>query len=663
MMPTNKHAASSPSLDLGRLKEVGVGAPWQAPLLLPTRWDALTLATDLSPAAVANLDGPVCVSVRVAGPITVSQDRPPRATFPFETPEGLAGKATVWGRPDPEYLRLREGQSVTLLAKADYWRDLLQLSVKEQIDPGWLGRARPVYPGKPGRISAATVRTRILGLLESTIPLAAQALRDRLALAGREIALLRHAWPATTDLAPPDLETLLWWAHLPQTEAEGRCAAQALSRLAGADALIQAQELTSRPEARPVSTCAAARAARESGLPFSLTHEQSQAIDEILADLGRPVAMARLLTGDVGTGKTAVYGVAVMTAVDAGARAAILMPNVALARQVHDEFRSWWPDCNAVLVTGGRASGNLLESAPLVIGTTALLNRQIGARDLLVVDEQQKFSHAQRARLSEGHRLEVSATCIPRTQALASMGLSDVSTLTCGHVVKTIDTRLWDVTQRRALFEACRATVTAGSQLAIVYPLRGDKGTEDTETVRSAIQAYQHWEHLFPGRVRAVHGGMSDAEKQACLADMREDRADVLITTTLIEVGLTLPRLRRMLVVDAKRYGLTTLHQLRGRLARTGGSGWFDLYLPDEDLPAATIERLACLTKTQDGFELAEMDLSLRGMGTLDGGQQAGSGQGFLVGGKIDYADIAAMLPLVLGTKDAPMSARVSGGE
>lgn len=639
-MTRTSSAATLQPLDLGRLSEVGIKAPWQVPLLLPTRWDTLSLATDLSPGAVAALDGPVCVTVTVTGHAQANQDRPPKTIFPFETQDGCPGRATIWGRPTSEFLSLRKGQQVTVWAKADYWRDQLQIAIKEQINPGWIGRLRPTYPGKPGRIAAPTVRSRILGLLDVTIPLAACVLRDRLKTAGREIALLRRAWPATTDLSPPDIETLLWWAHLPRTVEEGESAATALRRLASVDALIQSQlQSAHRPAAKPIT---ASPMVRESMIPFALTDEQRRAVTDILGDLARPVAMNRLLTGDVGTGKTAVYGLAAMAAVDAGARVAILMPNVALASQVIDEFRAWWPDCGAVLVTGGRAPRDLAQ-ASLVIGTTALLKRDLGARDFLIIDEQQKFSLSQREQIGICHRLEVSATCIPRTQALVEMGLADVSMLSRGHVKKHIETRLWGPEDRRSLFETVQATVAAGHQIAIVYPLRGDKGPDDAATVRSAAQAFQHWECLFPGRVRAVHGGLSDADKRACIEDMRADRADVLITTTLIEVGLTLPRLRRMLVVDAKRYGLTTLHQLRGRLARTGGQGWFDLYLSDDEVAADTQERLACLTKTQDGFALAEMDLTLRGMGTLEGDLQSGAGQGFLVGRRIDYADIAFM--------------------
>ena len=347
--------------------------------------------------------------------------------------------------------------------------------------------------------------------------------------------------------------------------------------------------------------------------------------------------MRRLLSGDVGTGKTAVYGLALAYCIKHGAKAAVLLPNQTLARQIHGDMTAWWPELKPHLVTGN--SEQVDASSSLVIGTTALLHRDLGEQDILVVDEQHKFSREQRERLAKPgvHLLEVSATSIPRTQALVRYGALHVSKLTQGHVRKVINTSIITHGDRAVLFADLRKAISRGDKLLVIYPRRGDEEDDIESPLPSAEEAFASWRHAFGDLVRLVHGARAAEENQQTIQDMIEGRARVLVSTTVVEVGVTIPGLRHCVVVHAERFGLTTLHQIRGRLCRDGGSGTFALYLPAPVKPEVHA-RLQVLVDTTDGFEVAERDMRIRGFGDLSANsdKQTGDGMGFLIGRPVD---------------------------
>lgn len=214
-----------------------------------------------------------------------------------------------------------------------------------------------------------------------------------------------------------------------------------------------------------------------------------------------------------------------------------------------------------------------------------------------------------------------------------------------GHADKTIETRLWSAAERRALFGAVRATLTANGKVLVVYPRR--QGREDG--ARSVEDAYALWQQRFPGRAEMVHGRRTDAENQRALSAMRGHDADILIASTIVEVGVDLPDLRRAVVVEPQYFGLTTLHQIRGRVARRSGVGHFDL-LVQTALKDAARARLDVLLETDDGFEVAHRDLLLRGHGDLgvDSTRQSGRDVEPLVG-HATFAEIEAMLQRIAG--------------
>jgi ATP-dependent DNA helicase RecG len=239
--------------------------------------------------------------------------------------------------------------------------------------------------------------------------------------------------------------------------------------------------------------------------------------------------------------------------------------------------------------------------------------------------------------------LEVSATPLPRTVALASFGAMQVWRLTKQHTKKDIVSKLYTSrAEGKQLIASVEHTLNKLNQAIVVYALKEESENEIMENIMSASTAFEWWNKRYPGRVRLVHSKMTDEEKNSALNDMKNEVADLLISTTVIEVGVTIPGVMLLAVVNAERFGLSQLHQLRGRVARRGNRhgqiGEF-LMLSKDNPSQATLERLNVMVKTQDGFEIADMDMRLRGFGSLhiNSDTQSGADDSIFLGRKIDF--------------------------
>lgn len=386
---------------------------------------------------------------------------------------------------------------VYLFGRVKEFNGMPWMSGVEVVTTQWIGKVRPVYPGKPHVITQSTVRGRVQSLLTpENIRAAADYLCEQAGLGRTSDVLIKVLGRAS------DIESLILQAHRPNTVESGVAAQAALERLA---AYITASELD-RIRLRPQSKYeykSFAIGKHSQALPIVLTAEQRTAIQAIASDLARNEARHRILNVDVGTGKTAVYATGVAAVHDAGGRTAILIPNETLARQVAREMATWWPDLDLALITG--SSGNMSvppDSVRLLIGTTALLSREVGEFDLIVVDELHKFSREQCEKLvgSGAHLLEVSATPIPRSQALIKYGVIRQSRLTKAHTARHIETRLWQPDERKTLYASLRETVKRGDSLPVIYPRRSVELTNAPRELRRAAEiAYRQWSGDFPG--------------------------------------------------------------------------------------------------------------------------------------------------------------------
>ena len=373
-------------------------------------------------------------------------------------------------------------------------------------------------------------------------------------------------------------------------------------------------------------------------LPFALTQAQERVLAEIRADLARPQPMARLVQGDVGSGKTVVALASLLCAIEAGCQGALMAPTEVLAEQHYRKLGEWLPQLHvsSALLTGSTPAPRrraLLQDLAngqlqLLVGTHALLEDpvQFDRLGLVVVDEQHRFGVRQRNRLLakglQPHLLTMTATPIPRTLALSVHGDLDVSQidgLPPGR--QPIRTVLLKGSQRQRAYGLIREQVALGQRAYVVLPL-----VEESEKLdlRSAVEVYhQLKEEVFTElRVGILHGRLNSADKQAAIAAFAAGDTQVLVSTTVVEVGVDVPEASVMLIDHAERFGLAQLHQLRGRVGR-GAAASHCLLINDSSNVLAR-QRLELLVRSSDGFEIAEMDLRLRGPGQVLGTRQSG---------------------------------------
>jgi ATP-dependent DNA helicase RecG len=380
------------------------------------------------------------------------------------------------------------------------------------------------------------------------------------------------------------------------------------------------------------------------GLPFRLTDDQQTALGEILADLDQPRPMTRLLQGDVGSGKTVVAAAAGLVAVAHGAQVAVMAPTEILAEQHFHNFRGLYSHLGdedrpeVALLTGSTRAGErrrvraavAAAEIDVLVGTHALIQEgvEFARLALAVVDEQHRFGVRQRAELpgrgvgAQPHQLAMSATPIPRTLNMVLNGDLDVSViaeLPPGRV--PIETRRYLGEEREAAYALVREEIGKGRQAFVICPLVEE--SEAIEAKAAVAEAERLRRDVFPDlRVALIHGRLSGREKDAVMTAFRDREQDILVATSVIEVGIDVPNATVMLIEGADRFGLAQLHQFRGRVGR-GGHRSYCLLLADEATPEAE-ERLLTMVETSDGFLLAQKDLELRGPGDFIGTRQSG---------------------------------------
>ena len=376
-------------------------------------------------------------------------------------------------------------------------------------------------------------------------------------------------------------------------------------------------------------------------LPFELTREQKRVLTEINRDLESDGRMNRLLQGDVGSGKTVVAAIAVLGVVTAGYQGAIMAPTEILARQHLESFTNMFahmPEIKIEFLSSnikGKPRKEILESLAkgeidLLIGTHSLIQDDIVFKQLgvAVVDEQHRFGVGQRKKLRQkGEAIDIlmmSATPIPRTLAISAFGDMDVSVikeLPAGR--KQIQTFVMSDSKLADAQKFIKEKILdKGQQVYIVTPLIEE--SEVMEDVRHANLVYEEWKATFKGiaKVGLMHGRLEKEEKEVIMNDFVENKIQILISTTVIEVGVNVPNANLILIYDANRFGLSQLHQLRGRVGR-GSDEAYCLLLSNAQNPEAK-ERLAVIAGSADGFEIAEADLKMRGPGDFFGAKQSG---------------------------------------
>lgn len=530
--------------------------------------------------------------------------------------------------------RLRPGTQIVVSGRVE--RDLNRLGFKhpewEPLTKELLHTARivPVYPLTEG-ITARWLRKTIRGVVEYW----ANKVPDALP---REIKQQAHLI---------DLDDALREIHFPSSmEALGR----ARRRLAFEEfLLIQIGVLRQRRKWRAVPgrilrLPAGFVNAFSSSLPFDLTGAQRRALDQILQEIEQPVPMSRLLQGDVGSGKTVVAAAAMLVAVANDAQAVLMAPTEILAEQHYKTINSIVERQNGnnghkprvELLVGSmrprdktRVHGMIASGeVNIAVGTHALIQESVSFKDLAfaVIDEQHRFGVAQRSALRQKgytpHVLVMSATPIPRTLALTVYGDLDLSLLDeMPPGRQKISTKWLEPRERERAYAFIRKQVGEGRQAFVICPL-----IEESEAIdaRAAVEEYERLrKEVYPDlRVGLIHGKLKPAEKEAVMNGFRDGQIDVLVATSVVEVGIDVPNATVMLIEGADRFGLAQLHQFRGRVGR-GAHQSYCMLLADKS-GSTSDERLKVIEETQDGFRLAEEDLQIRGPGEFFGTRQSG---------------------------------------
>lgn len=525
------------------------------------------------------------------------------ATYPSGTKVYLAGSVREDGElVAPEVERAREGH-----------------------DPLHLGRLVPFYPETAG------VTSRMVRYLVSRV----------LPLTGE----LREYLPASTreEEGLVDFPTAVRHIHFPRNEAS---LVEARSRLSFDELFLLQLAALARRAARRSETARSLQVSEETVadairlLPFALTPSQVEALRAILQDVAKTAPMVRLLAGDVGSGKTVVAGLAALAVARTHGQAALLAPTEILAQQHAATLTE-------LLGPAGLRVGLLTAATPsvqraacsvqvargemdLVVGTHALLHAPLRFRNLalVIVDEQHRFGVRERGELAvrgpsgeSPHFLSLSATPIPRTLQLTAYGDVDVSPLEPRPGQRTTRTEVVTPETRNTMYATVKNRIAAGGQVFVVCPRVEDDPADDRKSVEAEYKRLQR--DLFrEARIGRLHGKMRPEEKAGVIGGFRSHALDLLVASTVVEVGVDIPNADTLLVEGAEHYGLATLHQLRGRVGRRGQDAV--CFLATETTDQAALQRLRVLVRTSNGLEIAEEDLQRRGPGETYGVRQHG---------------------------------------
>jgi ATP-dependent DNA helicase RecG len=503
------------------------------------------------------------------------------------------------------------------------------------------GRVTPIYR-RLGDLSTRTLRQIMFSLVSSLPPEIPDSLPlylcKQLHLLSKVKAVQQLHFPKFKGASPQEREKELELLNGSLSPAHKRLIFEELFQLQVGIRMARENRVRLIKE-RKFQLGDGVRQAIKKILPFHPTNAQKQALKEIAEDICSPHPMSRLLQGDVGSGKTIVAAQAAIIAVENGAQVAIMAPTEILAEQHYFYFRRLLQPVNykidllkgSMSVKDKRQAQERIRTGEtqIAIGTHALVQEGVEFRSLslAIIDEQHRFGVVQRNILKEKGRnpdvLVMTATPIPRSLALTFYGDLDVSTI--GELPpgrKPIETKWYEEKDRRNAFDSIRQTVADGHQVYIVYPLVEESEKSD---LRAAVEMAEYLsEKAFPDlRIGLLHGRMKSAEKEETMQAFTSGEIQVLVSTTVIEVGVDVPNATLMVIEHAERFGLAQLHQLRGRVGRGPAQSACILAGNVRNSPEAR-RRLEIMCETNDGFRIAEVDLELRGPGEMIGTRQSG---------------------------------------
>jgi len=620
------------------LKKLGLATARDLLFYLPFRYDDFRASVK-----IADLQAGQNVSVR--GEIELIQNKKSwkrrLAVTEALVTDGSETLKVIWFNQPFLTRTYKVGDKISLAGRvSENYGTLAMISpVSEKIYSDELIHTSGLVPNY--HLTANLTHKQVRFLIKQVIPLAAAEpdwlpadIRKRLGLLGLAAALRQ--------------------IHFPRSQEEAAAAARRLGFTELFLRQLQAQLIKrerSLRQARPLTFRENETKKFVASLPFNLTDDQKKAAWEILQDIAKPAPMSRLLAGDVGSGKTVVVVMALLSAALNKQQAALMAPTAILARQHFDNISRLLGGLHlkiALLSQGHRDTA--AAAADIIIGTQALIQKNIRfpRLALAVVDEQHRFGVRERQKLlnfnNDGgltpHFLSLSATPIPRSLALAIYGdldLSIIKQMPAGR--KPVITKIVSEAKRAAAYDFIRQQIRDGRQAFVVCPLIDESDSLGVKSVKAEHARLE--KDIFPElKVGLLHGRLQAAAKEKVMTDFLADKIQVLVATSLIEVGVDIPNATLMIIEGAERFGLAQLHQFRGRVGRGAHQSYCLLFPSQEEISnTKTLDRLEALTKNNDGFALAQIDLQQRGAGELYGAAQSGFPE-LQIASLFDYAAI-----------------------
>lgn len=565
----------------------------------------------------------VCILASVVSPPTLARIRRGMELVKFRISDGSGSANVTFFNKSWLKDKFRVGEDYYFYGKFSRMGPHLSLNTPEFEPVGAEGSTTgaivPVY-----RLTSGISNKILSSAIRQALDCAPDPFPEVIPEEVRRVFDLPHAgWAYREIHSPSDLVSL--------SAARRRFVFEELFVLAAAFGSIKKQEREYAGHIIPM------RDINDFRLPFSLTNAQRRAAGELLGDMASGRVMTRLLQGDVGSGKTAVAAICVWAVCKAGLQAAFMAPTEILAEQHYRTLSSFLEPygIKTVLLTGPMKAAARREAlaslrsgeAGLVVGTHAIISEgvEFSGLSLVITDEQHRFGVRQRSALSEKgdrpHVLVMSATPIPRTLALIIYGDLDVSILNeVPQGRQKVSTYSVDESMRERINRFIRRQVSEGHQVFIVCPMIEDDETQDTAAVVNYAEHLRH--EVFPElKIELLHGKMKAAEKEAVMARFAGGESSILVSTTVVEVGVDVPNATLMVIENAERFGLSQLHQLRGRVGRGSAKSYCVMF---NQGGAEAAERLNVLCETNDGFRISSEDLRLRGPGDFFGSRQHG---------------------------------------
>lgn len=552
-----------------------------------------------------------------------------RSEFDLEDAEGGVVRLSVFGGHKP-WLDMPTGQPLLMLGELKQMGKNLYFSCQRIAPAAARGRVWARYTGN-SLVSGDKIERLVAAAWQDETSLRACTAHIVGATGLPEAALL-EACQTEDGAGFGSIEELLVQLHKPDSMEGARLAldsARRLTAMAIQAAAIRHHHRPPHPQA-PLAVRPGDLQPLQACLKLPLTADQKTVAHGLVSAFADPTPLTALLSGDVGTGKTLAFLLPALAAHRAGARVAIITPRLLLADQIAQEILSKFGSVVTKLERV-EASGTIFDPSSVLVGTSGLATvaRRCGyVPQVLICDEQHKFSTAEREALvgPYTHLVEVSATPVPRSLAASLYEGMRIFNLRQCPVDKHIESEVLDMSRRADVVARIREALSKGERAAVVYPqvnLSEDDAQADKSN--SVLSAFASLSQAFPGQAVMLHGDMDDAETRANIAMLRSGERKLVVASTVLEIGIDIPSVSLMVVRDADRFGISQLHQLRGRLARNGGHGRFMMVVEDEaQTPPDALARLESVAATNDGYELAEIDLLQRGFGDVDGQAQSG---------------------------------------